>query len=369
MVRQRPARMLALGSALWMMLTLVAAITAIGVIGLPWTTHARTSTAEASAPTADFEPTPAYPFGRPNPNAPAEIAQFEFMIGECDCVDEIRNPDGSWRRTAAVWNAKYFLNGHAIQDLYWSDSFATSNIRIFDPDRGRWFVNFFSMPSPNVSPRQWVGKQEREGDDTRMVMWAGSADGKNGSRLTFFDIRDEGFRWKSEVLVEGVATVGWKSDCRRRKPGNRAEVPKFMGFDPNAVHPFGRRHPDAAAGFGALEFLVGRHESEARIRTTNYFLNGHGLQTRTFAPKSFESGFVLHDRTRNVWSLYRFRMPGYAWAVFEGSADEGELDLRRTLQVGSGWGDGIRFVPSPGGYDEIVTSHAGETICRVTFRE
>ena len=87
-----------------------------------------------------YDPSPAHPFGRPHPNAPPELQQFAFMLGEFDCVDELRQLDGSWRKTDAIWNAHYFLNGHGIQDVYWNDTFATTNIRLFDKGRGKWFV-------------------------------------------------------------------------------------------------------------------------------------------------------------------------------------------------------------------------------------
>ncbi len=95
----------------------------------------------------DYEPSPVYPFGRLNPDAPPETAQFSFIVGEFDCVDEIINPqDGKWVTIAAIWNAKYFLNGQGIIDQYWSPQFSTSNIRIFEGKEKKWKVTFFRMP-------------------------------------------------------------------------------------------------------------------------------------------------------------------------------------------------------------------------------
>ena len=37
-----------------------------------------------------YAPSPAYPNGRMNPDAPPEVAQFAFMVGEFDCIDEMR---------------------------------------------------------------------------------------------------------------------------------------------------------------------------------------------------------------------------------------------------------------------------------------
>ena len=176
-------------------------------------TPAQTAAASASPPEVQttYEPTPAFPYGRLNPEAPPETKEFAFMIGEFDCVDQIRDAKtGKWLVFPAIWNARYFLNGHGIQDQYWSPRFFTSNIRIFNVKKKRWIVTFFQMPNYNSSP-PWVG--QKKGDD--LVMKKG--DNKTGSRLTFHNIKDWGFDWVGERLIDGRATPFWKSSCKRRR--------------------------------------------------------------------------------------------------------------------------------------------------------
>lgn len=161
-----------------------------------------------------YEPSPAYPHGRPHPEAPAELAQFAFMIGAHSCNDRMRQPDGSWNEFPTRWNARYFMNGFGIQDHYWTPSaFTTTNLRIFDAAAKRWKVTFFAMP--NYSSGTWEGKQEGE----RMVMRQTTElpDGRTReSRLTFYEISAEGFRWKSETITDGgEPVVGWTSDCKK----------------------------------------------------------------------------------------------------------------------------------------------------------
>jgi hypothetical protein len=151
-----------------------------------------------------YAPGPAYPFGRPHPDAPAELEQFAFMVGEFDCVDEMRQKDGSFLRFRAIWNARYFLNGFGIQDEYWTPRFFTSNIRIYDPKSKQWQVTFFRMPG--YQSGVWQGKKE----GNMMVM---RRDGRTiGPGLTFYDISEDGFRWHS-----GGETPGWTSTCKRRR--------------------------------------------------------------------------------------------------------------------------------------------------------
>ena len=154
-------------------------------------------------PATEYSPSPAFPFGRRHPDAPAELAQFDFMIGKFDCVDEIRQADGSRLRFPAIWGAHYFLNGFAVQDEYWSPRFSTSNIRVFDPDEGVWVITFFRMPGYQSG----VWKGGLEGD--RLVFRNGGR--TSGPGLTFYDITEDGFEWMS-----GGDDPGWTSSCKRR---------------------------------------------------------------------------------------------------------------------------------------------------------
>jgi|TARA_R100000455_G_C6263104_1_gene118378 hypothetical protein len=159
------------------------------------------------------EPSPAFPFGRAHPDAPAQLADFAFMIGSFNCHDERRLPDGSMQGFDAVWTARYFLNGHAIQDQYWAQGFYTSNIRQLDESAGVWRVHYLS--EPGYASGVWSGT--REGDEitlTRDIEQPGG--GVVVSRLTFSNLSGDGFAWRSESLLpDGSTTTGWTSDCVR----------------------------------------------------------------------------------------------------------------------------------------------------------
>ena len=155
-------------------------------------------------PNVRYEWSPAYPYGRPNPTAPPELAQFAFIIGEFDCIDEMRRRDGTWVRFRAIWNAHYFLNGFGVQDEYWNPDFHTSNIRIYDPTAGRWKITFFRMSG--YQSGVWEGGLE--GDD--LVFRSGGR--TSGPGLTFYDRTEDGFEWHS-----GGDDPGWKSTCTRRR--------------------------------------------------------------------------------------------------------------------------------------------------------
>ena len=163
---------------------------------------------------ADHEPSPAYPFGRANPSGPPQQTQFDFMLGENDCQDQMLMRDGSWKHYKAIWNATYFLNGFGVQDRYWNGEFATSNIRLFDSQKGVWRVTFFRMPGYTTGT--WEGGMV--GD--QMVLTRETTDSSGTvavSRLVFFNMGREGFQWQAEIQTQNGTLVTWKSDCRKRR--------------------------------------------------------------------------------------------------------------------------------------------------------
>lgn len=169
-----------------------------------------------------YEPSPAYPYGRPNPAAPPELQQMDFMVGEFNCSDRALQPDGSWKEMKTIWNARYFMNGTAIHDMHWKVGFVNTNLRFFDQKQGKWVVSWFRMP-PYGQDFNWIGEQVGQGKDRKMVMKKTTKrpDGQEVIRfLTFYDITAEGYEWKMERFVDGKLFTGgpvWRITCQRRR--------------------------------------------------------------------------------------------------------------------------------------------------------
>ena len=72
----------------------------IVVNGGPAPAEAKLVDATGGEPSTSYSPSPAYPYGWTNSEAPAELGQFAFMIGEFDCVDTIRR--AKWRRLSSL---------------------------------------------------------------------------------------------------------------------------------------------------------------------------------------------------------------------------------------------------------------------------
>ena len=54
----------------------------------------------------------------PNPNAPAELARFAFLIGRWRCEAKLKLGDGEWQTFPARWVGRFILDGFAIADEY-----------------------------------------------------------------------------------------------------------------------------------------------------------------------------------------------------------------------------------------------------------
>lgn len=165
-----------------------------------------------------YEPSKQFPFGRPNPKAPAELRQFAFMVGQCDCVDSIRNAStkNQWQSRNRVWDGKYIMNGTAIQDGQSSDKLNSLNIRVYDPKTKQWMVTFIANPTYNSGV--WKGKKEGE----KMIMrkaFTTSNGVKGESRLTFYNISKQGFSWKGEFVSDDgtIVYAFWKIHCKKIK--------------------------------------------------------------------------------------------------------------------------------------------------------
>jgi hypothetical protein len=108
-----------------------------------------------------------------------------------------------------IRRAAYVLNGHAIQDQNWLPIFNTSNMRMFDSKEKKWKVTYFKMPT--FQSGVWEG--EKAGNE--IVLKQGTEE--KGSRLSFFNIKEDEYSWKAESLTDGKAKLTWEFTCKRRR--------------------------------------------------------------------------------------------------------------------------------------------------------
>ena len=167
----------------------------------------------------NFEPSEAFPYGLPNPNAPEQIKDFQPMIGKCNCKSENRKVDGSWNDPVDMtWTFKYIMNGWGVQDeTLKMDGGHSGSIRQFNADSSRWYVHYYASKSNSPILPTWEGNKKEDGK----IMLYRDQKAPNGMegyfRLTFYDMSDTGYKWIGEWVSkdESIVYPTWKIDCKK----------------------------------------------------------------------------------------------------------------------------------------------------------
>jgi hypothetical protein len=161
-----------------------------------------------------------YPFGRLNPSAPEATADFQPMIGTCDCISVNRNPDGTWQDSLKMeWQFKYIMNGTAVQDEVWRENgLMAGSLRFYNADSSKWHVSYYANNAIPATLPTWSGSKNDHGNIV-LYMPQKAPNGMAGfSRLTFHNIRTDGFDWKGEWVSkdESIVYPFWTINCVKR---------------------------------------------------------------------------------------------------------------------------------------------------------
>ena len=111
-------------------------------------------------------------YGERNPQAPAELDLFSFLVGTWNVTGKTRQEDGKYVDwDGATWIGRYVLDGMAIADeLHASTPDGKPGLGItlrqFDAKRGSWIIEFlnvtYSFLRRQVNPRS--GSVSRDGE-------------------------------------------------------------------------------------------------------------------------------------------------------------------------------------------------------------
>jgi len=147
-----------------------------------------------------------------NPNAPPELSQFAFLIGEFRCDAKADRGDGTWVSLNATWEGRFILDGYVIADDYRMTSAAGellvlgTNFRLYDAQKKRWNIKWLNALGGN-----WVdlGAEELGGvhiDETGITYAMNEPMASHAfTRATYMNISENRFTWRGE-----------KSDDRER---------------------------------------------------------------------------------------------------------------------------------------------------------
>ena len=167
----------------------------------------------------DYAASNEFPFGKLNPEAPSEVADYAELIGQCECKSVVRVNQTTWADTLSMlWTFKYIMNGMAVQDeTLKADGGFTGSIRQFVADSTRWYVHFFSHKSPTTTLPSWEGGKTENGN---IVLFRDqkAPNGMSGDyRITFSDITNSGFNWVGEWVSKdrNIVYPTWRIFCTK----------------------------------------------------------------------------------------------------------------------------------------------------------
>ncbi|MBV9302823.1 MAG: DUF1579 family protein [Acidobacteriaceae bacterium] len=149
-------------------------------------------------------------FGQPNPNAPAALSRFAFLIGRWRCEARVWSANGDSQTFQATWLGRFILDGYAIADEYRMTSSSGElivlgiNLRAYDAAKQIWNMKWL-----NALAGTWVdlGAEELGGvdfDDQSIVYaFKEPVAGHAYTRATYANISKTHFTWQGEKSDDG----------------------------------------------------------------------------------------------------------------------------------------------------------------------
>ncbi len=151
-------------------------------------------------------------FGRPNPNAPAALSRFAFLIGRWQCEAKVRSANAEWQRFEATWLGRFILDGYAIADEYrMTDSSGRlialgMNFRTYDAAKQNWnlkWLNALTGKWTDLAPSELGGVRF----DGQSIIYAFKEPvaAHAYTRATYTNISKTHFTWRGEKSNDGKA--------------------------------------------------------------------------------------------------------------------------------------------------------------------
>lgn len=150
-------------------------------------------------------------YGKPNPEAPQELSQFAFLIGQWRCDHKTKRQDGTYETLQATWIGRYILDGYVIADEYRLTGPAGElvlfgqNYRSYSTAKKAWILKWHE-----VLTSTWLdlGPEELGGvrvNDTS-ITYTAQFQPKLLHRMTYFNISEDHFTWRGEASTDGGET-------------------------------------------------------------------------------------------------------------------------------------------------------------------
>jgi len=164
-------------------------------------------------------------FGSPNPNAPAALSQFAFLIGKWRCEAKVKSAAGGWQTFQGTWLGYFILDGYAIADEYRMTGSSGElivlgmNIRAYDATKQVWtmkWLNALAGTWVDLGPED-LGGVRFHGPSVSYVFKEPMA-AHAYTRATYTNVSETRFTWRGEksddqkVWTEFMVIEAFRSD-------------------------------------------------------------------------------------------------------------------------------------------------------------
>ena len=149
-------------------------------------------------------------FGKPNPNAPAALSRFRFLIGRWRCEAKVRLANGKWQIFQATWVGRYIFDSYAIADEYRVAGSAGElmvlglNLRAYDATNQTWnmkWLNALAGTWLDLGPEELGGV--RFDDQSIIYTFKEPVAAHAYTRATYTNISEQHFTWRGEKSDDG----------------------------------------------------------------------------------------------------------------------------------------------------------------------
>lgn len=148
----------------------------------------------------------------PHPDAPVELQQFSFIIGNWECDGKSKQQDGSYTEWQATWKGYYNLDGFQIaDDFIMTDAdgkytFFGTTYRGYNLAEKKWDIKWY-----NALQTKWIDIEgEFKNGEMHLLGRGSGAKGDFLTRIKFKEITANSFTWKNDISFDDGKT--WTMD-------------------------------------------------------------------------------------------------------------------------------------------------------------
>lgn len=160
------------------------------------------------------------PYGKLNPGAPAQSADYAELIGMSTCKSVSRLDQTTWSDTVQMkWVFKYIMNGNGVQDeTFKEDGTHSGSIRQYNVDSSAWYVHYYTSAKSSPQLPAWSGNRE----GTKIILYKDqkAPNGFDGYyKIVFSDISQDSFNWTGSWVSkdESVVYPTWRIYCKKEQ--------------------------------------------------------------------------------------------------------------------------------------------------------